>query len=115
MCIQKISYMPGFHIRCSILVGPERIGNVNIVYYHAKKKVLVAPTNSLGTYGLQPAGLLHLWNSPGKNTGVGCHFLIQGIFPIQRLNPDLLHGRWILYHLSHWETSYYESKSITSI
>ena len=25
--------------------------------------------------------LLYLWNSPGKNTGVGCHFLLQGIFP----------------------------------
>ena len=31
------------------------------------------------------------WESPGKNTGVGCHFLLLGIFPIQRLNPGLLH------------------------
>ena len=31
------------------------------------------------------------WNSPGKNTGVGCHFLLQGIFPIQGLTPCLLH------------------------
>ena len=31
----------------------------------------------------------------------GCHFLLQGIFPIQELNPDLLHCRQILYHLSH--------------
>ena len=29
-------------------------------------------------------------DSPGKNTGVGCHFLLQGIFPIQGLNSDLL-------------------------
>lgn len=36
----------------SILVGPERTGNVSVVYYHEKKKVLVAPTNSLGTCGL---------------------------------------------------------------
>jgi len=28
---------------------------------------------------------------PGKNTGVGCHFLLQGIFPTQGLNPYLLH------------------------
>ena len=28
-----------------------------------------------------PTRLLHPWNFPGKNTGVGCHFLIQGIFP----------------------------------
>ena len=31
------------------------------------------------------------WESPGKNTGEGCHFLLLGIFPIQRLNPGLLH------------------------
>ena len=36
-----------------------------------------------------------------KNTGVGCHFLLQGIFLTQELNPGLLHGRQILYHLSH--------------
>ena len=32
------------------------------------------------------------WDSPGKNPGVGCHFLLQGIFPIQGLNPRLLHS-----------------------
>ena len=36
-----------------------------------------------------------------KETGVGCHSLLQGIFPNQRLNPGLLHCRQILYHLSH--------------
>ena len=41
------------------------------------------------------------WNSPGKNTRVRCHFLLQGIFPIQGSNPGLLYCRWILYHLSH--------------
>ena len=41
------------------------------------------------------------WNSPGKNTGVGCHFLLQGIFPIQGSNPGLQHCRHILYQLSH--------------
>ena len=40
-------------------------------------------------------------DSPGKNTGMGCHALFQGIFPIQGSNPGLLHCRWILYHLSH--------------
>ena len=40
---------------------------------------------------LQPqARLLCLWDSPGKNTGVGCHFLLQGIFPTQGLNLHLL-------------------------
>ena len=45
--------------------------------------------------------LLCPWNSPGENTGLGCHALVQGIFLIQGLNPGLLHCRWILYHLSH--------------
>ena len=31
------------------------------------------------------------WDYPGKNTGVGCHFLLQGIFMTQGLNPRLLH------------------------
>ena len=44
---------------------------------------------------------LCLWNSPGKNTGVGSHYLLQGIFLTQRSNPGLSHCRQILYHLSH--------------
>ena len=42
-------------------------------------------------------------DSPGKNTEVGCHALLQGIFPTQGSNPDLLHCRWVLYCLSHQE------------
>ena len=38
---------------------------------------------------------------PGKNTGVGCYALLQGIFPTQVLNPGLPHHRLILNHLSH--------------
>ena len=37
-------------------------------------------------------------DSIGKNTGVGCHALFQGIFPTQGLNPGLSNCRWILYH-----------------
>ena len=40
-------------------------------------------------------------DSPGNNTGVGCHAFLQRIFPTQGLNPGLLHCRWILYCLSH--------------
>ena len=40
-------------------------------------------------------------DSPGKNTGVGCHALLQGIFLTQELNQGLLHCRWILYQLSY--------------
>ena len=38
------------------------------------------------------------WNSPGKNTGVDCHSLLQGIFLTQGSNPGLPHCRQILYH-----------------
>ena len=41
------------------------------------------------------------WNSPGKNAGVGSHFLLQGIVPTQRSNPRLPVGRQILFSLSH--------------
>ena len=58
-------------------------------------------SDSLQPHGLQPTRLLCLWNSLGKNTRVGCHFLLQGIFLTQGLNPGLLHCRQTLYHLSH--------------
>ena len=43
-------------------------------------------------------------DSLGKNTGLGCHALLQGIFPSQGLNSGLLHCRWTLYHVSHQES-----------
>ena len=46
-------------------------------------------------------------DSPGKNTGVGCHFLLQEIFPTQGLNPGLLHCRQTLYWLSYKGRSLY--------
>ena len=42
-------------------------------------------------------------DSPRKTIGVGCHALLQGIFPTQGSNPGLPHCRWILYYLSHQE------------
>ena len=53
-------------------------------------------SDSLWSYGLELARLLCPWDFPGKNTEVGCHALLQGIFLTQRL-----HCRWILYSLSH--------------
>ena len=44
-------------------------------------------------------------DSPGKNTGVSCHALLQGIFPTQVSNPCLWHCRRILYRLSYQEIS----------
>ena len=48
-------------------------------------------SDSLQPYGLQSPRLLCPWDSPGNDTGVGCHFLLQGIFPTQGLNLHLLH------------------------
>ena len=55
-------------------------------------------SNSLQPCELEPTRLLCPWDYPGKNTGVGCHFLLQGIFPTQELNSHLQFGRQILYH-----------------
>ena len=52
-------------------------------------------TDSLWPHGLQAARLLCLCHFPGKNTGLGCHFLLKGIFQIQRLNLGLPHCRQI--------------------
>ena len=58
-------------------------------------------SDSVQPPGLKPTRLLCPWDSPGKSTGVGCHALLQGIFPIWGSNPGLLHCRQSLYHLSH--------------
>ena len=61
-------------------------------------------SESLQPHGPEPARVLYPWDSPGKNTGVGCHALLQGIFPTEGSNPGLLHllhCRPILYPLSH--------------
>ena len=63
-------------------------------------KVLVAqPCPILRPHRPQPTRFLCPWNSPGKNTGMGSHSLLQGIFLTQGLNLGLLHFRQILYCL----------------
>ena len=65
---------------------------------------------------LRPHGLYSPWNSPGQNTGVGSHSLLQGIFPTQGSNPGLLHCRQILYQLSYQGSPYaYESSSFSDM
>ena len=62
---------------------------------HESEKVTQScPT--LLPHGLKPARFLCPWNSPVKNTRVGSHFLLQGIFLTQGLKPDLLHCRRLL-------------------
>ena len=73
--------------------------------------VCVCVSHSVVSYSLQCLGLsffrpLCPENSLGKNTGVGCHYLLQGIFLTQGLNPGLLHCRQIPYCLSHQQSPF---------
>ena len=54
-----------------------------------------------------PPGSSIQGDSPDKSTGVGCHTLLQGIFPTQALNPSLPHCRCILYHVRHQGNPYF--------
>ena len=61
-------------------------------------------SDSFQPHGPYPARLLCPWDFPGKNTGVGYHSLLQGIFLIQGSNPCLLHGQAYSFPLSHLES-----------
>ena len=102
---------PAFHsLRRWLPQGPELglkkychlvavSGNYNLKISASRIKSL-SLFYSLWPRGLQPTRLLCPWNSPVKNTGVGSHSLLPGVFPTQRSNLGLLHCRQILYHLS---------------
>ena len=68
-------------------------------------------SNSLRPRGMQPTKLLNPWDSLGKNTGVDCHFLLQGTFLTQGSNPGLPHCRKTLLTSVPWmwELNYKES------
>ena len=66
-------------------------------------------SNSLQPHGLYPARPLHPWDFPGKNTGVGCHLLLQRIFLTRGLNLGLPRCRQILCCLSHQGSPIHQS------
>ena len=72
--------------------GSKQMGQIKGVCTYAADctKSLQSCSDSLRPHGLQPARLLCPWDFPSKNTGVGCHFLLQGIFLTQGSNPPLL-------------------------
>ena len=89
----------GFHFLslCRILSALSRW---QILYPHTLADCFISVTrlfshlvmsDSLQLHGLWLARLLCPWNSPGKNPGVSCHFLCQGIFLTQGSNACLLH------------------------
>ena len=61
--------------------------------YHAGVLSHPVVSNSLWPVDCSPPGSSCLWNFPGKNTGVGCHFLLQGIFPPRNQTPVSGTGR----------------------
>ena len=62
-----------------------------VVYIYCCHCCLVVKSCLTPTHRLLPARLLCPWDFPGKNTGVGCHFHLQGIFLTQESNPCFLH------------------------
>ena len=95
----------------SALIGT--ITESGSVFEKVNESQYTVVSNSLRSHELQPCSLRCPWNSPGKSTGVGCHFLLQGIFPTQGSNPGLLDCRQILYQLS--QRKLREIKSITCL
>ena len=78
------------------LFSQEKIFRIIFGVWHDKhnsslKRICSVMSDSLRPHGLQPTRILRPWDFPGKNTGVGCHFLLQGIFPTQGSNPGLPH------------------------
>ena len=101
--IHHIIYVLPSATRCTV-------GRVETGKYLKEPSACVTLNHSVVSVSLWPVGLLPTrifspWDFSGKNIGVGCRFLLQGIFPTQRLNPCLLcllHCRQIPYLLSNW-------------
>jgi len=81
----------------NLILWGQLLQPVEGAYNCMRAKSLQSCPTLCDPHGLQPTRLLCPWDTPGKNTGVGCHALLQGIFPTQGSNPGLL-GRRILYY-----------------
>ena len=81
-------------------------GATSLPLYVGICSVTSVVSDSVRPHGLQPSRLLCPWDSPGKNTGVGCHALLQGIFLTQESNSCLFScsGKWVLYTSTRWDT-----------
>ena len=67
-----------------------------VVYTHVHMLSCFSHVQLFAPHGVWPTRLLYPWDFPGKNIGVGCHALLQGIFLTQGWNPCLL-------CLLHWQ------------
>ena len=64
-------------------------------------------SDSLRPHGLEPVRLLRPWDSPGKNPGVGCHALLQGVFPPQGSSPPAFQGLSPALQADYWPQSHW--------
>ena len=83
------------HCKATIFQFLKRLPNPNDMV--ERQNACSAVSGSLKPQGLQHARLLCSCNLPGKHTGVGCHFLLQGTILAQGANPQLLTWRQVLY------------------
>ena len=94
-------WLVNFHFRLPLAHGNQSstlwLNNMTLTWHWSRS----VASNSLRPHELWPTRLLHPWNFPGKSTGVGCHFLLQVIFPTEGSNPGLPHCRQTIYCLSH--------------
>ena len=97
-CVKNVSMLPSVLLRGGILVGDCFSLPLLCCCCLVAKLCLTLcdPVNSSSPPGSSVHG-----DSPGKNTGVGCHVLLQGIFPTQGPNPHLLHWQVDSLPLSH--------------
>ena len=93
---------------CSVpsMLAPYQVFNILTITFTSRATESESVSHSVMSVSVWPHGpqlarLLCPWNPPGKSTGVGCHFLLQGIFLTQASNPGLLHCRQILYQLTY--------------
>ena len=99
------SYFPSF-LPSFLFAGDNNMSLPNPQNYPVVQQFRLLLSRSVMSNSLQPMDCIlpdssvH-GDSPGKNTGVGCHRFLQGVFPTQVSNPGLPHCRQILYCLSH--------------
>ena len=84
ICLKQLEYVNHFFSNVNIMTSKYRT-SISI----EGLCVCSGMSNSLQSHGLWPINLLCPWNFPGQNTGAGCHFLLQRIFPTQGQNMHL--------------------------
>ena len=101
-----LSFKPSFSLSCFTFI--KRLFSSSLFFCYKCLGLSLCVFSRvwlLATLGLYPTRLLWPWNFPGKNTGVGCHFFLQGksFWPGNQTQVSCISciGRWIFYH---WAT-----------